>query len=212
MMSKGSRCATFLTDYRNYLKTGTQDLVARGLKLFPGQPPVVFAQHLHRRRNEQSPDYGGVHGNGERKADAHLLHRNDYAGSESGHDDDQQQARRSDDPPRFLDSGNYRFLVVAGAVVFLLDSADQKDFVVGRKPKAMAKIRTGRVGSSESVGEKRSRRCRWPSWKIQVIRPKAALSDSVFKTIAFRGITMLDSMALSTRNVAITITAAAMGI
>src|SRR6478609_5684058 len=57
------------------------------------------------------------------------------------------------------------------------------------RPKMMASIRIGMVGSMEPVGVNWSRPDRCPHWKIHTTTPNVADSDSTFITIALTGST-----------------------
>src|SRR5580698_607907 len=57
------------------------------------------------------------------------------------------------------------------------------------RPKMIASIRIGMVGSIDPVGVNRSKPDRCPHWKIQTTTPNVADSDSTFITIAFSGST-----------------------
>src|ERR1700731_4126620 len=55
------------------------------------------------------------------------------------------------------------------------------------RPKMIAAMRIGMVGSMDPVGVNCSSRDRCPHWKIHTTTPNVAPSDSTFITIAFRG-------------------------
>src|SRR6185295_4253186 len=79
------------------------------------------------------------------------------------------------------------------------------------RPKMMASIRIGMVGSIDPVGVNCSRRDRCPHWKIHTTTPNVADNDSTFITIAFSGSTTEPNARNSSTNVLTPVSSAIQG-
>jgi hypothetical protein len=62
-------------------------------------PPVRLAEQGHGRRDQDAPDEGGVHGDGDGQGQAKLLDAGGVPGSEAGEHDQHQERGGGDDPP-----------------------------------------------------------------------------------------------------------------
>src|SRR5680860_366717 len=155
-----------------------------------GCPPVRITEQLHRRRDQQRANDGGIDQQRDEHADTDQLHE-DQAGRAEGSDDHcQQQCGAGDDPTGLLYPGRHGERVVAGAVPLLADPGEQEHLVVHRQPE-QDREHQDRLGGVEEPGDSKPNRfSRWPSAKIQVTTPNDAVIDTAFISTALSGSTI----------------------
>src|SRR5712692_6074316 len=96
------------------------------------RPPVGTTKDAHYGRHDEEPDDRRVYGDCDRQPDADRLDDHDVGQAECEEYSTHDRRSAADQPPALLQSHRDAGLVVAGALVLLLDSADQKDLVVHR--------------------------------------------------------------------------------
>ncbi len=97
-------------------------------------PPVLVAEQLHRRGNEQHADERGVDQDRARQAQAEQLDGPKIFQHEAAKDDDHDQRCGGNDPCRRGQSVSNGVGGIASPVVLLLHTGEKEDLVVHREP------------------------------------------------------------------------------
>ncbi len=100
----------------------------------PGRdPPVVVAQQLHRCRDENDTDDGGIDEDRGRQAETEHLDERIVAEDETAEHRDHDQGGRGDDPGGRCEAADHRLVAVTRGEELLANTAEQEHLVVHRQ-------------------------------------------------------------------------------
>ena len=166
------------------------------------RPPVGLAGELHERRHQRARMMVASISTASARPMPNSLMKRDARRGEGEERDRQEQRGGGDDAAGALQAEGDRVVVVAGAVVLLLDPREQEHLVVHRQPEGDAEHEDRHRRVDGAGGGEAEQSPRWPSWKIHTIAPNVAVRLSTLSTIALIGTSTLPTSRNSSTNVA----------